>query len=54
MKEFEVDFKFRDGEIQGLRRFSNESKGSKSLTECHNWAPSDVGLEPHEQVTQID
>jgi hypothetical protein len=50
----------RQGEVdlspvlkRGLRRFGVSPRGSLWLLECHNWAPAEEGIEPHETVTSL-
>lgn len=50
MKEFERVF---DSVLaKGLRRFPSP-RNSDGLLECHNWAPMEAGLKPHEEITLI-
>ncbi len=37
----------------GLRRFANNPRGVPGLVECHNLAPAEQGLEPHEEITNL-
>lgn len=50
----------RQGEVdltralkRGLRRFSVSPRNSLWMIECHNWAPAEDGIEPHETVTSL-
>ena len=52
MKEF--PFTFAEGLTKGLRRFRTNPRNNQSLTELHNLAPSELGLEPHEFLTSMD
>ena len=51
MREFE--FSIVEGLTKGLRRFSTVSRNVETLIECHNWAPTDEGLEVHEAITLV-
>jgi hypothetical protein len=44
----------REALAQGLRRFPTNPRGINSLVECHNLAPAEQGLEPHEEVTDLN
>jgi hypothetical protein len=48
MREFEVPF--REGLTKGLRRHSKNPLNTEALVECHNLAPTEFGLEPHEDI----
>jgi hypothetical protein len=50
MKGFEFPF---EGFVKGLRTFSNTPKNFKTLVECFNLAPSEIGLEAHEEISDI-
>jgi hypothetical protein len=39
--------------VRGLRRFSNNPRGEPGLVECHNLAPAELGLEVHEEITNL-
>jgi len=50
----------RQGEVdlspvlkRGLRRFEVSPRGSLWLLECHNLAPAEEGIEPHETVISL-
>ena len=45
---------FEEGFKHGLRRESSNPRNTQSLVECHNAAPGEAGLEPHEVVTSLD
>lgn len=49
MKQGEVDL--TEFMVKGLRRFEESGRNSKNLLECHNWAPAEEGIEPHETLT---
>ena len=51
MKQGEVDL--TEFMKKGLRRFEESGRNSKWLLECHNWAPAEDGLEPHETLTLL-
>lgn len=38
---------------RGLRRFAVSPRGSEWLLECHNWAPAEDGVEPHETIISL-
>ena len=38
---------------RGLRRFAVSPRNSMWLLECHNWAPAEDGVEPHETVVSL-
>ncbi len=48
MKEFE--FRFGERLNKGLRRFDTNPRNSYFLRSCHSWMPTELGLEPHEQI----
>jgi len=37
----------------GLRQFSNNPRNMPALVECHNLAPAEQGLEPHEEILDL-
>jgi hypothetical protein len=43
----------RDALRSGLRQYSNNPRGVPGLVECHNLAPAEQGLEPHEEITNL-
>lgn len=49
----EGDYMFDEGLVKGLRRFETNLRNVQSLLECHNWAPAEQGLEPHEEVKLV-
>ena len=51
MKEYE--FTFQEGLTKGLRRHFTNPRNKEALVECHNWMPTETGLEAHEAVTLI-
>ena len=51
MKQGEVDL--TEFMKKGLRRFAESGRNSKWLLECHNWAPAEEGIEPHETITSL-
>lgn len=51
MKSFE--FSLEKGFIRGLRRYENTPRNEEVLIECYNWAPEELGLQPHEVITFI-
>ena len=51
MKQGEIDL--TRALKRGLRRFSVSPRNSLWLIECHNWAPAEDGVEPHETVTSL-
>ena len=50
----ELGFIFKDGLSRGLRRFSNSPADFEELMECHNLAPWEAGLLPHDTVTSMN
>ena len=38
---------------RGLRRFAASPRNSEWLIECHNWAPTEEGIEVHETLTSL-
>jgi len=52
MKEFE--FTFREGLTKGLRKDRFSSLAEQDLVLLHNWAPTETGLEVHENITLMD
>lgn len=38
----------------GLRRYSNNPRGTPGLIECFNMAPGAQGLEAHETITDLN
>lgn len=52
MKEY--SFLFNEGLTKGLRRYSNNPINAQTLTELHNLEPSELGLEPHETLINLD
>ena len=51
MKQGEVDLS--RALKRGLRRFPVSPKNSEWLLECHNWAPAEDGIEPHETLISL-
>ena len=51
MKQGEVDL--TKALKRGLRKFAESPRNSLWLIECHNLAPSEEGIEPHETVTSL-
>lgn len=52
MREFGITF---DKEFRkGLRAFRNPPRGEEGLVECYNLMPGEIGLLPHEPLTDID
>lgn len=39
--------------MKGLRRYEETGRGEDWLVECHNWAPAEGGLEPHDTLTSF-
>ena len=37
----------------GLRRYGNNPRYTPGLVECHNLAPAEQGLEPHDEITNL-
>lgn len=50
----EVEFLFRDGLSRGLRKFINSPSNYEELMECHNLAPWETGLLPHDPVISMN
>ena len=47
------DFTFEKGLRGGLRKHYMNPLNEEALVECHNLAPTESGLEPHEDVVLI-
>ena len=52
MKEY--PFTFDDGLKKGLRRWDTNPTNEQALVECHNLAPAELGLKPHEPLKSVD
>ena len=52
MKEFE--FTFQKGLVGGLRKHRSNPRNEQNLVECHNWRPTETGLESHEAVVSLN
>lgn len=50
----EYDFTFDEGLTKGLRRFSANPTNAQALVELFNLAPSTLGLEAHETLTNLN
>lgn len=49
----EADYIFDEGLVKGLRRNKTNVRNKQNLTICQNWAPAEMGLEPHEEIPLI-
>lgn len=47
------DFTFEKGLRSGLRKHYMNPFNEEALVECHNMAPTEAGLEPHEDIILI-
>ena len=47
------DFTFKEGLRKGLRKHYMNPFNEEDLVECHNMAPTESGLEPHEDIILI-
>jgi len=47
------DFTFEKGLRSGLRKHYMNPFNEEALVECHNMAPTEAGVEPHEDVVPV-
>jgi len=52
MKEYE--FTFQKGLTGGLRKHHSNPRNNEALVECHNLRPTEIGLEAHEAVVDLN
>ncbi len=52
MKEFE--FTFQKGLASGLRKHRSNPRDNEALVECHNFRPTESGLQVHESVVDLN